>query len=362
MQRPSSHQRKLSCDVTHESQPRRGPSFVSFFVICSVAHRLKATWSFASFCLSADLQCLSRQCQDRAAAPRGPSLFAFPLESNYSGARYAPAMVNQIQKEGLVVASQKAAKEQNFARNQPQESQAPGQLQPGIQPESIGNHQREEFGEAVEVQQAAQGWTKEEEHQQHQPATEKEAADGLSGQQGDEDEAGGLSSRSSHSEGARWHVLIDAAKACATAPPDLTKHPADFVVHLLLPLIAFSNTVNRTCSMFRVLASVSDHITEDLKTENSSFSGSCNNFEHTLCLSDLLCSDPAAKMLFTKWYCAASAAYHALENIVRRREITFWTLHQRCLQCSHQLLLPRKSLLKIPAASFADQDLTYQYI
>ncbi|KAL0035656.1 hypothetical protein WJX79_006247 [Trebouxia sp. C0005] len=26
-----------------------------------------------------------------------------------------------------------------------------------------------------------------------------------------------------------WHVLVDAAKACATAPPDLTANPADFV-------------------------------------------------------------------------------------------------------------------------------------
>lgn len=28
----------------------------------------------------------------------------------------------------------------------------------------------------------------------------------------------------------RWMVLIDAAKGCATAPPDLSLYPADFVV------------------------------------------------------------------------------------------------------------------------------------
>lgn len=28
----------------------------------------------------------------------------------------------------------------------------------------------------------------------------------------------------------RWWVLLDAAKACATSPPDLSRHPADFVV------------------------------------------------------------------------------------------------------------------------------------
>ncbi|KAL0050843.1 hypothetical protein WJX82_008290 [Trebouxia sp. C0006] len=39
----------------------------------------------------------------------------------------------------------------------------------------------------------------------------------------------GQSMDSGRSEGDRWHVLIDAAKACATAPPDLTQNPADFV-------------------------------------------------------------------------------------------------------------------------------------
>jgi molybdenum cofactor sulfurtransferase len=28
----------------------------------------------------------------------------------------------------------------------------------------------------------------------------------------------------------RWMVLIDAAKGCATLPPDLSEYPADFVV------------------------------------------------------------------------------------------------------------------------------------
>lgn len=149
-------------------------------------------------------------------------------------------MVNQIQTEGLVVASQEQAKGkgQNVARSQAQVARAPAQLQSGVQPVSISNyHQRDQEQQCseVEVQEAAQGWTEEEEHRQSQPVAEEEAADGLSGQQGseEEEEAGGLPGRS---EGARWHVLIDAAKACATAPPDLTEHPADFVVNLSLPL------------------------------------------------------------------------------------------------------------------------------
>lgn len=167
-------------------------------------------------------------------------------------------MVNQIQTDGLVVSSQKAAQEQHIACNQAQESQPPRHLHPGLQPVSVSNHQHDQeqqFGEAEEVQQAAQGGTKNEEHRQHQLAAEEEAADGLSGQQGseEEEEAGGLSSRSSHSEDARWHVLIDAAKACATAPPDLTDHPADFVVNLLLPSKKFlrllQKPVMETCTV-----------------------------------------------------------------------------------------------------------------
>ena len=30
--------------------------------------------------------------------------------------------------------------------------------------------------------------------------------------------------------GRRWFVLVDAAKACSTSPPDLSSYPADFVV------------------------------------------------------------------------------------------------------------------------------------
>lgn len=227
--------------------------------------------------------------QGRAAAPRGPSLFAFPLESNYSGARYAPAMVNQIQTEGLVVSSQKQAKEPDFAQSQAQETRASGQLQSGVQPASCSNlHQpdhQQQRGE-VEVQQAAQRGTKAEEgHGQHQPAAEEEAPDSLSGQQGgeEEEEAGGLSGRSSYSEGARWHVLIDAAKACATAPPDLTKHPADFVVNLWLPssFSAFSRTADGTCLKLFGYWQECQTILLNTMTGNSSCSGSLLNIDES---------------------------------------------------------------------------------
>lgn len=33
----------------------------------------------------------------------------------------------------------------------------------------------------------------------------------------------------------RWHVFLDAAKACATRPPDLAQAPADFVVRARSP-------------------------------------------------------------------------------------------------------------------------------
>ena len=32
-----------------------------------------------------------------------------------------------------------------------------------------------------------------------------------------------------------WHVFLDAAKACATRPPDLAQAPADFVVRARIP-------------------------------------------------------------------------------------------------------------------------------
>lgn len=80
------------------------------------------------------------------------SLFAYPLESNFSGVRYDPALVGQIQRDGV--------------------SMAP-----------LGDQNLNSSG------------------------LERPAGD--------------------------WLVLLDAAKACSTCPPNLSAHPVDFVVSVL---------------------------------------------------------------------------------------------------------------------------------
>ena len=153
------------------------------------------------------------------------------------GKRYDPAVVNQIQNQGLLVADHAQQEEENPQRqvHKEEETQNPGQPQSDLQTLSMHDQQydHKQRGGEAEAQQAVQGLTWEEEHRQYQPAAE-EAAEALSGHRGCKEEARRLPSRPSQSESDRWHVLIDAAKACATTPPDLTKHPADFVVRLSL--------------------------------------------------------------------------------------------------------------------------------
>lgn len=175
----------------------------------------------------------------RAAAQTGPCLFAFPLESNFSGARYAPAVVNQIQTSGLTVASQEA-EERRQAGQHEEEAGEPGQEEAAEKLEkfqsglvslsgSDSQHHHTQPHDEVEAEPAVQGPVSEEDHQQHQSAA-TQAKGPTSDQTCKEEDAEMASTRPSQSEGARWHVLIDAAKGCATCPPDLTKHPADFVV------------------------------------------------------------------------------------------------------------------------------------
>lgn len=174
----------------------------------------------------------------RAAAQTGPCLFAFPLESNFSGARYAPAVVNQIQTSGLTVASQEA-EERRQAGQHEEEAGEPGQEEAAEKLEkfqsglvslsgSDSQHHHTQPHDEVEAEPAVQGPVSEEDHQQHQSAA-TQAKGPTSDQTCKEEDAEMASTRPSQSEGARWHVLIDAAKGCATCPPDLTKHPADFV-------------------------------------------------------------------------------------------------------------------------------------
>lgn len=148
----------------------------------------------------------------RASAPTAPCLLAFPLESNFSGTRYDPAVVNQIQTNGVAV---------NVCHEEEQQSllQHHG---------DAGGWQLQQQPEEAEQQLLQQQREAENQHSQQQHGDEVEVR---KDQHGEEEDARMLDGRP---DGDRWHVLIDAAKACATGPPDLTKHPADFVVRHLL--------------------------------------------------------------------------------------------------------------------------------
>lgn len=192
--------------------------------------RLRQSQSSSSFS-SSSAESHSSWGRERAAAQKGPCLFAFPLESNFSGIRYAPAVVNHIQTCGMMVANQKEGEEQRPAGQQEEEeAEGQGQSQSCVKNLS-GSDQQQHHRQPCDEAEAhpVEGLIKAEEHQRHQPAAVQ--AKGTTGDSTCKEEEARLApSRPSQSEGARWHVLIDAAKACATAPPDLTKHPADFVV------------------------------------------------------------------------------------------------------------------------------------
>ena len=178
-----------------------------------------------------------------------PCLFAFPLESNFSGARYDPAVVRQIQTSGLAVtpcACSKASEQQCSLQSGVQliseEEQQSGQQQVKTEQQSdqqkakeeqqCGQQQQSAEEEPQPAQQQQQHQTKEEQQhsvQQLQAAAEEEKWQ-YAGQLSEEEAARLRVGNSGRSEGDRWHVLIDAAKACTTAPPDLTQNPADFVV------------------------------------------------------------------------------------------------------------------------------------
>lgn len=52
-------------------------------------------------------------------------------------------------------------------------------------------------------------------------------------------ESGGHTEQGSPLPPGRWWVLLDAAKACATHPPDLHSHPADFVALSFYKIFGF---------------------------------------------------------------------------------------------------------------------------
>ena len=209
----------------------------------------QAPSSSSSFTSSSSAAAGAASCHSRSATATAPCLFAFPLESNFSGARYDPAVVRQIQTSGLAVTpcacskgseqqcslqsglhrtseeeqqsgQQQAEEEQQSDHQQAKEEQQCGQQQrQHAEEEPHDDQQQQQQQTEEEKQQSVQQLQAAEEEEQHYPG------------QHSKEEAARLRLRDSgRSEGDRWHVLIDAAKACATAPPDLTQNPADFVV------------------------------------------------------------------------------------------------------------------------------------
>lgn len=232
MQRPTTQHGNPTPQGTRGLHPKQAASSSSSSMLlhADATTSLQQSQSSSS-CSSSSAESHSSWGRDRAAAQKGPCLFAFPMESNFSGTRYAPAVVNHVQTCGLMVANQNEGEERRPAGQHEEAAEGQGWSQSGVKSLSGSDQQQhhQQPCDAEEAQPAVQGLIREEEHQQRQPATIQ--AKGITGDSnGNKEEARLAPSRPSESEDARWHVLIDAAKACATAPPDLTKHPADFVV------------------------------------------------------------------------------------------------------------------------------------
>lgn len=214
------------------------------------------------------------------AVPSGPSLFAFPLESNFNGQRYSQAMVQHFQENGVRPQLTSERSPEHAQRDQPAQHDQHDQHAQRYQHCQHAQHdqhaQRDQHTQHAQygnqqtamldsVMQNGQHQTRHHMHASNFPQSsvdEQCAASLLSGprhdnscqpadaqdtdRQGTEQhqlpgyttqplgEQGFLSSETAAQQTGqgRWYVLIDAAKACATAPPDLTKHPADFVVCL----------------------------------------------------------------------------------------------------------------------------------
>ncbi|KAL3136431.1 hypothetical protein ABBQ38_005687 [Trebouxia sp. C0009 RCD-2024] len=231
MQRPTTQHGNPTPQGTRGLHPKQAASSSSSSMLlhADATTSLQQSQSSSS-CSSSSAESHSSWGRDRAAAQKGPCLFAFPMESNFSGTRYAPAVVNHVQTCGLMVANQNEGEERRPAGQHEEAAEGQGWSQSGVKSLSGSDQQQhhQQPCDAEEAQPAVQGLIREEEHQQRQPATIQ--AKGITGDSnGNKEEARLAPSRPSESEDARWHVLIDAAKACATAPPDLTKHPADFV-------------------------------------------------------------------------------------------------------------------------------------
>ena len=153
---------------------------------------------------------------DRQAPP--PCLFAFPLESNFNGRRYDQELVNHVHVHGIP---------DQLSHQGLGEHQSPGQQKEEqcAADREQASHLQQQLQQQQQQQQHRQQHEQQHKQQQQQQEEQWAADEGLLRSQHQLPASAGQ-----HSRGSRWHVLIDAAKACATMPPDLTRYPADFVV------------------------------------------------------------------------------------------------------------------------------------
>ena len=112
-----------------------------------------------------------------AAAARTLHLFAFPAESNFSGARYGLSLAAAVAGSSSCAAALEA--------DPPEDSSKPTEDGSGARPPSGAQQRLRSSG-----------------------STESASGEG----------------------NGRWLVVLDAAKACGSHPPDLAAHPVDFVV------------------------------------------------------------------------------------------------------------------------------------
>lgn len=87
------------------------------------------------------------------------------------------------------------------------------------------------------------------------PSGERSLRAGSAGEQSAEPRMPGEQSAGEETLRERWWVLLDAAKACGSCPPDLRRHPADFVVCLTAALqvtclTGISGHHDRSCVTF----------------------------------------------------------------------------------------------------------------
>jgi hypothetical protein len=165
-------------------------------------------------------------------------LFAFPLESNFSGARLDPALPQALARRQAPSNPSASPPTPQTPRSEtpPRPSNAPG-AEPfsgrpsaeggGVQmrPSAEGREQGES-GEGGEGEHGTRERSRGEGMRSLGEGAESGEGDWETSGEGGVDREWGVRM----GPGDRWLVLLDAAKACCSSPPDLSRHPADFVV------------------------------------------------------------------------------------------------------------------------------------